>query len=447
MAGNPCRTIMPSRTKHTPAEGSPYQPYYSANIKSLLRNSAAGGSAGSGALPYPAIGIYCGPGASHSWLWFVDMLEAMGFLNIAFINEREIQAGGLSRYDALLISGGDTFAIAGALGEAGARELTRFLRGGGIYIGSCAGAYLPLNSSLFPLNLFNYVSAKISNLARNLPAPAVLPEKFCTPYGCRYVFHPVREEVIMHIIDFPSRIQQYTEVTAPLYGGPAFLTPGDARTVALYRGFTPQTLYLADPQLAHDTLVGRAAIIAKPVGAGTMYLSGPHLEHPRYPPANTLIAEMLYGSGKEHGDTAACTRPEGETCSSGTRDRLLRNIRSELSNSRIAALALERTPLQWQIGRKVYEPEKISLFLEAMWSRWDIFVSQKSGHEHELYAIYDLAKEVTRLVRCIQQSTASGTDDPAAAEELFERLKVLTASFLTIYCDVRKSRIIHGGAT
>ena len=429
---------------HTPAEGSPYRPYYTANIKSLLRISA-GGSAASGALPYPAIVIYCGPGASHSWLWFVDMLEAMGFLNIAFINEREIQAGGLSRYDALLISGGDTFAIAGALGAAGALELSRFLIEGGLYIGSCAGAYLPLNSSLSPLNLFNYVSAKISNLAKNIPTPGVLPEKFCTPYGCRYVFHPVRDEVTITIKDFPCRIEQYTEVTAPLYGGPAFLTPGDARTVALYSGFTPQTLYLADEQLAHDTVIGKAAIIGQSIGRGTMYLSGPHLEHPHYPKANTLIAEMLYQCGSSHGENVIYTRAKKGSSSPATRNRILRNIQSELSNSRIAALALERTPLQWQIGRKVYEPEKISLFLEAMWSRWDIFASQKSRHEHELYAIYDLAKEVTRLVRCIQQSTASGTDDPASAEELFERLKVLAASFLTIYCDVRKSRIIHGG--
>ena len=151
---------MPSPTKHTPAEGSPYRPYYSANIKSLLRISAAGGGSASGALPYPAIGIYCGPGASHSWLWFVDMLEAMGFFNIAFINEREIQAGGLSRYDALLISGGDTFAIAGALGVVLNRRLFRSALFLVLSFVGVAGLYILLEVGLLAMiQLLIYVGA------------------------------------------------------------------------------------------------------------------------------------------------------------------------------------------------------------------------------------------------------------------------------------------------
>lgn len=427
------------------ADSSPYHPYYTANIRSLL-NHAGAASTASGAPPCPAVGIYCGAGASHSWLWFVDILEAMGFWNITFITDEDIKGDGLSRCDAVLVSGGDTFAIAEALGEAGARALTSFVTGGGIYVGSCAGAYLPLNSSLPPLNLFNFVPARISNLTRNLPTPDVLPEKFCTPYGCRYVFHPVREEVTISIRNFPCRLERRAEVTAPLYGGPAFLPSEEVQTLAWYSGFTPHTLYLTDAQLAHDTLMGKGALIAQSVGRGTMYLAGPHLEHPRYPEANTLIAELLYLSGSRC-ENAAPRRAEGESCSPGTRNRLVRNIRSELSNSRIVALALERTSLQWRIGRKLYEPEKIRVFLETMWSRWELFLSQKSGHEPELYAIYGQAKEVTVLLRRIQQSAASGADGLAAAEELLDRLKVLTAAFLTIYFGVRRSHLMNGGAT
>jgi hypothetical protein len=145
--------------------------------------------------PYPAIGIYNGHGASHSWLWFVEILDSMGFWDIHFINDRDITGGALDPLNVLLISGGDTFAIAEALGNVGAEQLKSFLERGGLYIGSCAGAYLPLNSSLSPLNLFNLASVKISNLTKNLPEPLALPEKFCTAYGCSYVFHPVREAV------------------------------------------------------------------------------------------------------------------------------------------------------------------------------------------------------------------------------------------------------------
>jgi hypothetical protein len=374
------------------------------------------------------------------------MLEAMGFWNITFLTDEDIKGDGLSRCNAVLVSGGDTFAIAEALGEAGARALNRFVTGGGIYIGSCAGAYLPLNSSLPPLNLFNFVPARISNLTRNLPTPDLLPEKFCTPYGCRYVFHPVREEVTISIMNFPCRIERHAEVTAPLYGGPAFLPSEEVQTLARYNGFTPHTLYLTDPQLAQDTLMGKGALIAQSIGRGIMYLSGPHLEHPRYPAANTLIAELLYQSGGRC-DNPAARGAEGESCSPDTRDRLLRNIRSELSNSRIVALALERTSLQWRIGRKLYDPEKIMVFLETMWSRWKIFISQKSGHEAELYAIYGQAREVTVLLRRIRQSAASAADDLATAEDLLDRLKILTAAFLTIYFGVRRSHLMNGGAT
>jgi hypothetical protein len=47
----------------------------------------------------------------------------------------------------------------------------------------------------------------------------------------------------------------------------------------------------------------------------------------------------------------------------------------------------------------------------------------------------------------LRQSTLSGTDDLAAAGELFDHLKVLTASFLTIYFDAQRSHLINGGAT
>jgi hypothetical protein len=155
---------------------------------------------------------------------------------------------------------------------------------------------------------------------------------------------------------------------------------------------------------------------------------------------------MLYRGGSR-GATPAASRAEEKSCSPGTRNRIVRNIQSELSNSRIVALALERTSLQWRIGHKLYDPEKIRVFLEAMWSRWGVFISQKSGHEPELYAINDQAKKVTALLRRIRQSAASDADDLAAAEELFDRIRVLTAAFLTIYFDVRRSHLVNGGAT
>ena len=116
----------------------------------------------------PLIGIYTGSGASHSWLWFVEILDKMGFYHVHFVDEKDILSNALEAVDVLLMSGGDTFAIAEGLGTEGSDKLRSFIERGGLYIGTCAGAYLPLRSSMDYLNQFNFIDMKISNISRRL---------------------------------------------------------------------------------------------------------------------------------------------------------------------------------------------------------------------------------------------------------------------------------------
>jgi glutamine amidotransferase-like uncharacterized protein len=113
------------------------------------------------------IGIYAGRGASHSWLWFVEILDRMGVYHVHFVDERDIRSDGLDALSVLLMSGGDTFAIAEGLGSKGSGKLRHFIEEGGLYIGTCAGAYLPLRSSMEFLNQFNFIDVKISNISRS----------------------------------------------------------------------------------------------------------------------------------------------------------------------------------------------------------------------------------------------------------------------------------------
>ena len=122
-------------------------------------------------LNFLPIGIYTGSGASHSWLWFVEILERMGFYNVHFVDERDILSNALDPLNVLLMSGGDTFAMAEGLGAEGSGKLKSFIEGGGLYIGTCAGAYLPLKSSMDFLNQFNFINVKISNISRRLSEP------------------------------------------------------------------------------------------------------------------------------------------------------------------------------------------------------------------------------------------------------------------------------------
>ena len=83
-------------------------------------------------LHYPKIGIYTGTGASHSWLWFVEIFDRMGFYDLSFLAENHIKVRGLDSLDVLAMSGGDTFAIAKGLGQKGAEGMESFIRGGGL---------------------------------------------------------------------------------------------------------------------------------------------------------------------------------------------------------------------------------------------------------------------------------------------------------------------------
>jgi len=430
-------------TKNEAKRNDIFQPYLTINTNSAL-NKPAKINGSYKKLPYPKIGIYNGAGASHSWLWFVDILDSMGFFNIEFVDEQHIKNGGLKKLQVLLLSGGDTFAIAESLGKEGAEKIRVFLEEGGLYIGSCAGAYLPLKSSLSPLNLFNFASVKISNLTKTLPQPVKLPEKFCTSYGCQYVFHPVREEVKISFSDslFP---EQNGELIAPIYGGPAFLPSENARTLAHYTGFTSQTLFLADQQLAYDTLIGKSAVITKKMGKGNLFLLGPHLEHPHYFKANTLIADMIYqGIGESNGN-GTFSIPSNKTSRCKNLLTLWRDIKSQVSNCRIVSLALEREQINWQIGYKVYEPEKISVFLEAIWSRWNKINIINCGNDTELYVILNMAKELTFLLRAIKKNIMLKVNTTNSAQEIFNLLKKLTASFLSLYFKERILTISNGG--
>jgi glutamine amidotransferase-like uncharacterized protein len=362
----------------------------------------------------------------------------MGFWDIYFVDDRDITKGALDRLNVLLISGGDTFAIAEALGKTGAEHIKSFLEHGGLYIGSCAGAYLPLNSSLSPLNLFNLASVKISNLTKKLPEPVALPEKFCTSYGCSYVFHPVREEVTIRLVDnaFPHHPR---ELTAPLYGGPSLLPSQDADTLARYTGFTDNTLFLTSEQLAHDTLIGKSALVHKKIGKGNLYLLGPHLEHPHFPKANTLIADMIFTSTAETQTTQTFSIPPHLSLHAKVNHALVRDIKSQVSNARIVALSLERNPVIWEIGHKIYEPAKIWVFLETIWERFSVLENSCFSVDEDLLGeLKSSFQESTRLIKEIKFLTDKDTDATDKASHLFTVIKNCCAHFLMLYFTIRR---------
>jgi len=371
----------------------------------------------------PRIAVYTGEGASHSWTWFADIFDREYSGPVSFVDEAAIFRGALDSADVLFVSGGDTFAIAAALAEQGARLIEQFIRGGGTYIGACAGAYLLLKSSLEPLHYFNFVDAKIANLTRCLPPALQRPEKFCTAYGCRYVYHPVRGEVMMRYGTAPHEPRA---VHAPLYGGSAMIASDDIEILATYAGFTAESEFLVDEPVASETLIGNVAVARKLLGSGVIYLFGPHFEHPDYPEANRIIFDCIAGARsvepQEH-QNAPVVDPADRAA--------FRRFLSGLSNARIVALALERSHYQWLIGAKVYDPEKIRVFLEALWARACVL------EQHGLQGCCSAA-QIERLnaalARCTANLHALRLDAHCGcAEELFRDLRCSSAAFMNMY--------------
>jgi glutamine amidotransferase-like uncharacterized protein len=384
---------------------------------------------------WPDVGIYVGAGTSHSWTWFADIFERNSIYSVSFLDEDDFKEGRLEHIEVLLVSGGDTFAIAEGLGRSGAEKLEKFITAGGIYIGSCAGAYLPLKSSIAPLNQFNFVTSRITNLTKNLPVPQKSAEKFCTEYGCQYIFHPVRDAVMVKIVDGFSCAGD--EMPVPLFGGPAMTASDDIDVLGVYSGFTRETEFLTDEDLAEETLIGKVAIARKQFGGGALYLFGPHFEHPHYAAANQIMLEALCtGRIKQKSSQALHDLSTGQHCSR----KQLQKLRSEISNARIIALALERMPYQWLIGKKVYDPGKIRVFLEAIWSRIskakdDHFVRAVLSQDIELQI--NLSQTVTQQLRELKQISDRNENAILKAEEMFVHLKKLTIQFLSMYFRMR----------
>jgi len=398
-------------------------------------------------LPYsPPIGIYTGSGASHSWLWFVEILDRMGFENVHFVDERDILSNALEPLDVLLMSGGDTFAIAKGLGAEGSNKLRSFINRGGLYIGTCAGAYLPLRSSMDFLNQFNFINVKISNISRRLSEPErhSFEKVACSSYGCDFVYHVVREDVLLEMVN-GYQDNGKKEMIAPLYGGPSMLPSEDIEPIATYKGFTKKTKFLVEEELAEKTLIGNIAVAKKSMGKGHLYIFGPHFEHPYYPSCNRFLVEIIC---KEQNGRSIDTNKD---FSEDPRKRikgewlreLLKDLKRELSNSRIMASGLDDFPVHWLIGNKYYEPEKISVFINTVWDKLKVLESlpDLEIERESLLRCVEISKDITRELRAINSEIKEQGDATPLASKLFLDLKTLSSLFFRLYFRAKRDQV------
>ncbi len=392
------------------------------------------------------IGIYTGSGASHSWLWFVELLDRLGFYHVHFVDERDILANALEPLNVLLMSGGDTFAIAEGLGAKGSAKLRSFIEGGGLYIGTCAGAYLPLRSSMDFLNQFNFIDVKISNISRRLSEGErhSLKKNACSSYGCDFVFHVVREDVLLEMVNgFQAGGKK--EIIAPLYGGPSMLPSEDIEVIATYKGFTRKTKFLVDEAFAEKTLIGNIAVAKKSMGKGRLYIFGPHFEHPHYPSCNIFLTEIIRKgqSGELHPVQEDFSEDRQHRIRGEALGELLKDLKRELSNARIIASGINDFSIGWLIGNKYYDPEKISVFINAVWDKIKALESVPGSEldKNQLLRCVEISREIIKDIKIIKSEIQEQGDDTSLASELFLNLKTLSSRFFGLYFKVKRDQV------
>ena len=233
--------------------------------------------------------VYAGNGSSHSWIWLADLLEANGIFDASFVAAADFAGGLESSPSIALISGGDGFKIAESLSGAGFSALTEYINEGGMYLGICAGAYLPLPARIEPFSTLKLSETRVRNVRNALGDGTSVSPRLAVRYGSCSIFHPVRGEVVLG--------KDNGTFVAPIYGGPIFNEPAIDEPVLRYVSFTSRTALQVDRQTAEETMIGWPAVLRCRYGNGQLVLAGPHLEHPGYPEANDVFVRL---AGLDH---------------------------------------------------------------------------------------------------------------------------------------------------
>lgn len=119
------------------------------------------------------VAVFGGGGAPFNYGYG---LSELGF-DVYYIDASDIRCGMLEYFDAFIMPGGADRSMCGQLsplGEEGINEIVRFVRRGGMYMGSCAGAYdaalsPKVFSDSFPLQLkLQMINAKVWNDGRSM---------------------------------------------------------------------------------------------------------------------------------------------------------------------------------------------------------------------------------------------------------------------------------------
>lgn len=218
-----------------------------------------------------AVGLFDGSGTSSKGRKnVIRTLNSATTMVVNFLGPADLNADVLNQFDVLVFPGGSGSRQAAAIGEAGADNVRDFVKGGGGYVGICAGAYLCSAHYTWSLNIIDthvFTGAKeIEGLGKKQMwfrgGPANVKMRF-TEAGTQLL----GQISMVDCATIEVRYQNGPIVSRRHYPGLCPFT-----TLAFFR--SEKTLY--PPQ--RGTMIDTPAIVTAPFGKGRVVSIGPHPE-------------------------------------------------------------------------------------------------------------------------------------------------------------------------
>lgn len=256
---------------------------------------------------FPLIGVLSGYGVSSNSLINLSLtLDSLGFYKKIFLTTDTLREN-LAKIDVLIIPGGDHTKIAAELGEENAKLIYDFVKLGGTLIGICAGSFLQLKpdpSEISP-NDDNYILTR--NMLGQIKARVLNDSLKNNFIGWSYKVYrdssirtyPVMGPVLCSVkkasspflIGLPKKFELWQE-------GPIVSASDDSEVVI--RGAIPKKGKRLGVKLKGNLkLSGFDLLVSKKIELGRYIFVSAHLEDPRFPVGQILLANILWNSPKK----------------------------------------------------------------------------------------------------------------------------------------------------
>jgi hypothetical protein len=257
----------------------------------------------------PLIGVYSGEGVGPSYTQdMVEALEEMGFRKVSLLTG-PLTPGDLSSLDALVFGGGDSFKILSSMKPEEARLIRQFVESGGVYIGVCAGAMLPVK----PVNILGAAYGLLEAWEElQVVECEILSDSVSEPqwpvFSSRRLgevlrTYPVKGLVKSKIVKRGLLTLGYRGEVTMLHTGPLIKAKDPKQVFGVIGSVSESVEYGLPCENAVEKAQGASSIIIVEHGSGKIVLFTSHVESSETPAAHGLLGNALflktYGDGEK----------------------------------------------------------------------------------------------------------------------------------------------------